>query len=691
MKTLAPFSLGLRGMATTIIVGVTVLALVVTTGVSVVETNQTIKKHYTASVTDAAHSLAVGCEQSLTAGDYGGLARLAHQFVQRDNGAFVVVFDGTGRIVSYAESEEGLWESYRGAGHQRAYAVAEKDIVALDSGDYVMDGSKPDDKAEVIGKVLVGDTTEHMYSSQHRQALRACLAALIMAVIAVPLALLLFQFWVRRLNRLLVASDRLASGDLSTPIDDDRNDEIGRLARGFDQMRLSIKKHNKKLKAFNETLKQSVEERTQALNHSVALTNGILHSAADAVITIDPEGKIGAFNPAAAKLFGVQAKDAAGLAFNAFLAGGVYVDPEGLVCQKDEQETQILGSTAEVEVINGKAERVPIQISLAVLTINGRKHLSAVIRDMTDRRKADAEREEMVGQLLEASRHAGMAEVATSVLHNVGNVLNSINVSVQCVQDQAQGKAADQLIQAASIIEEHREDFADFVANDPHGQHLPDFISQVSRVIAKEREGMAQELTALSSHVEHVKRIITTQQSYAKNVGVDEETPLRELIQDALRINAEGLRSYQVQVREKVEDMPPVSIDKHACLQILVNLVRNARNAMEASEDQRILTIQLKQHPGDDQRFVIQIQDSGYGIKPENLMRIFNHGFTTRKEGNGYGLHSAALAAQKMGGSLTVESEGEGKGACFILDLPKQPPSIEQIEEAEGDDLLNAA
>ena len=71
--------------------------------------------------------------------------------------------------------------------------------------------------------------------------------------------------------------------------------------------------------------------------------------------------------------------------------------------------------------------------------------------------------------------------------------------------------------------------------------------------------------------------------------------------------------------------------------------------------------------------------DNGIGIPADNLTRIFGHGFTTRKEGHGFGLHSGALAAKELGGALTVESDGPGKGATFTLEFPIQRPKGARI------------
>jgi len=116
--------------------------------------------------------------------------------------------------------------------------------------------------------------------------------------------------------------------------------------------------------------------------------------------------------------------------------------------------------------------------------------------------------------------------------------------------------------------------------------------------------------------------------------------------------------------------VPPISVEKHKVLQILINVLRNAKYACDDSErNEKKITVRIS---GRDGRVSISVADNGIGIPPENLTRIFNHGFTTRKEGHGFGVHSGANAAREMGGSLSAVSEGTGHGATFTLELPVQ-------------------
>ena len=161
------------------------------------------------------------------------------------------------------------------------------------------------------------------------------------------------------------------------------------------------------------------------------------------------------------------------------------------------------------------------------------------------------------------------------------------------------------------------------------------------------------------------------QQSYARVSGVKEIVNINYLVEDSLRMNVNALDRHGVELIREFEDVPLINIDKHKVLQILVNLVRNAKYACEDSgrADKR-LTVRVAKG---GEWLNISVIDNGVGVPQENLTRIFNHGFTTRKDGHGFGLHSGALAAKEMGGSLTVHSDGPGQGATFTLKLPSQP------------------
>lgn len=297
-----------------------------------------------------------------------------------------------------------------------------------------------------------------------------------------------------------------------------------------------------------------------------------------------------------------------------------------------------------------------------------------ISKDFTALKQAEVELAAAHERLIETSRLAGMAEVATDVLHNVGNVLNSVNVSCSLAIDRVKASRAASLSKVSAMLEENRGRLGEFLVNDPRGQQIPGFLAALAEHSTSEQSTLLQELEQLRENVEHIKQIVAMQQSYAKVAGVTESVSAAQLVEDALHINGAALVRHAVKVRREFEETPPIVTDKHRVLQALVNLIRNAKYALDGSgRPDRLMTLRIG---GDGDGHVrIQVSDNGVGIPPENLTRIFQHGFTTRHNGHGFGLHSSALAVRELGGSIQVESEGLGKGATFTLLLPRNPPA----------------
>ncbi|MGA2267745.1 MAG: PAS domain-containing protein [Bryobacteraceae bacterium] len=271
--------------------------------------------------------------------------------------------------------------------------------------------------------------------------------------------------------------------------------------------------------------------------------------------------------------------------------------------------------------------------------------------------------------LIELSRQAGMAEIATGVLHNVGNVLNSVNVSTSLVAGKIRELRVDNLVALIHMLEQHSGDLPEFLTTDPKGQRVIPYLAKLGGHFQSERNGWLEELELLSSHVGHIKQIVATQQSYAKVSGLVEHICLSDLVDDAIRILEPGLVRHGVKIERDFEPLPVIAADKHQILQILLNLLRNARQAIKQGDgEERVIRLCIRRLG--ENRISLAVEDTGVGLPPENLTRIFAHGFTTKADGHGFGLHSCALAASLMGGSLRAESPGLGHGATFILELP---------------------
>ena len=301
-----------------------------------------------------------------------------------------------------------------------------------------------------------------------------------------------------------------------------------------------------------------------------------------------------------------------------------------------------------------------------------RDQVVAIARNITKRKKAEARLEQMHEQLTNASRQAGMAEIANNVLHNVGNVLNSVNVSAGLIGDRTRDSKAQGLAKVVQLMNEHAADLGDFLTRDERGKVLLGYLNKLVAALAAEKSGIAEELHSLIKNIDHIKEIVASQQSYSGATSVVESVQIKELMEDALRMNAASMARHQITVVRDFAELPLLRLDKHLVLQILVNLIGNAKYAMDSVPDRShhiTLRTEIAVLAGAP-RLRIVVQDDGEGITPENLLRLFSHGYTTRKNGHGFGLHSCALAAKEMAGTITARSDGPGTGATFTLELP---------------------
>ncbi|HWG70566.1 MAG TPA: PAS domain S-box protein [Steroidobacteraceae bacterium] len=337
-----------------------------------------------------------------------------------------------------------------------------------------------------------------------------------------------------------------------------------------------------------------------------------------------------------------------------------FVDLEKRYTRKDGKVIWVRMTTALVREVDGTQE-----FSVEFL------------RDITARKESAEELERVHKQLMTASRQAGMAEVATNVLHNVGNILNSVNISASLVTERIKQSKAPGVSRLADLLQEKGAGVGEFIAHDERGKRIPEYLTSLGQQLMSDQKMALEELASLRDNLEHIKDTVAMQQSYAKLCGVTETVAVVDLVEDSLRLNAGAFVRHGVTLQREFSEVPPINVDKHKVLQILVNLVRNAKYACdESGRSDKLITLRIEPAEGGVRICVI---DNGVGIAPENMPRLFSHGFTTRASGHGFGLHSGALAAQELGGSLRVHSDGPGRGATFMLELPFGPAEATHV------------
>lgn len=307
------------------------------------------------------------------------------------------------------------------------------------------------------------------------------------------------------------------------------------------------------------------------------------------------------------------------------------------------------------------------------------KKIIGIAIDISKQKKAEEKLEETNKKLIETARLAGMTDVAISVLHNVGNTLNSANVSVDMILETLSHSGLDRLSKITSMLENHRDNLCSFLTSDPKGMLIPQYLIALNQKLQEENNNISTEVSNLSKNIQHIRSIIESQQSISKTKGNIEKIYLPDLIDDALRISGSNITNNGIEFSKNFKDVGHIESDKTKIMQIIINFFRNARESIDANpiiKNKKInLTIQKNKNNLD-----ISVEDNGNGISPDALEQIFNFGFTTKEKGHGFGLHSSILAAKELGGDIRAESEGEGMGAKFILTIPiKQEKTSTEI------------
>ncbi|HEX5753920.1 MAG TPA: ATP-binding protein [Archangium sp.] len=418
-----------------------------------------------------------------------------------------------------------------------------------------------------------------------------------------------------------------------------------------------------------DEIQLKLEQALKTLRDSERKLSSLFENTDDLVCSLDAEGRLLVANTAMKRAFARY--------FGKDLAPGqpLFAEVEPRVKEAwDERFRQVLqGQRLQFE-LEYTWDGAPVVQELSLGPIPGEsgrpEGITLFARDITVRKQAEARLGEMHSTLVDVSRQAGMAEVATGVLHNVGNTLNSVNVSASLVTDGLRKLHVSGLAKAAALLHQHSAELPRFLAGDPLGKQLPEYLQALSQRLLQEQDSLVKEMSSLNEAVEHLKSIVNMQQKHARTVGTVEQVAVPRLIDEALRLHAVSFERLGIRLERDYAEVPPLVMDRHKLLQILINLLSNARHALVAgSRAEKRLCIRVRLAPG-GQWLRIEVEDNGMGITPENQRRLFSQGFTTKKTGHGFGLHISALAATELKGRLSCTSPGPDQGATFTLELP---------------------
>ncbi len=313
----------------------------------------------------------------------------------------------------------------------------------------------------------------------------------------------------------------------------------------------------------------------------------------------------------------------------------------------------------------------PADVTVSRIHFGGDNQLCFFVRNVTVRKQTEEALKQAQEELLGAAHKSGMAEIATGVLHDVGNVLNSINVSCELMAGAARSSTLEALTRVNGLLAEHTSDLTEFLSDPDQARKILEVYREAENTLAEEKTQIAAETQHLQRQVDLLREVVTTQQDYARVGLFSQETSVQDVINDALALQKTRLDSYNVTVERDCDPTLVVTTQKTKLVYVLINLIQNAVDALKEdnSSNPDARTLRIETESADDM-VVVRVIDNGVGIPDENLTDIFTHGFTTKPDGHGFGLHTCANFMNEIGGSITVSSDGLGEGSRFELRIP---------------------
>ncbi len=540
------------------------------------------------------------------------------------------------------------------------------------------------DAEEQLGVIVLRATVGELQGQIYRYIGIAAGVSLASLLVAVLIGSRLQRFISDPLVTLAATIHRVKDdGDYSIRVERPSDDEIGELYDEFNAMLARIEfadgalhRAHEDLRVINADLEGHVRDRTEELSQANASleynenrVRAIVESASDGIFTIDGDLIIQSANHAAEVIFGYKGDALIGRSVQTLMAVTEGTQDAAILTEYiGTEDRKLLGERREVEGVRLDGTHFPMELTICEAALRDQVVFTGFVRDLTAIKEAETQLLQMNDQLVEASRTAGMAEVANNVLHNVGNVLNSVNVAAALLSETVRNSEVGDLNRVLQLVSQNKDDLGVFLTTDPRGKHLPSYLIEAGQALSGEQATLIEKLASLTKNIDHIKDIVSTQQSYAGMSGVDQVVALDDLVDDALSINVGSLDRHHIEVQREYDSLPPVSLDKQKVMQILINLIGNAKQAIrDAGERNGEIHLRIVR---EEHWIRVHVVDNGIGIAAENIEKIFRHGFTTKKDGHGFGLHGAILSAKEMGGSLTVASDGPRTGATFTLSLP---------------------
>jgi len=531
---------------------------------------------------------------------------------------------------------------------------------------------------------LLEEASENGYElteAQEQISSSAIISFVVIFWMGILLALKISGNIVPPIRALMTAAKQISDGDLNAEVMVTTKDEIGMLGLSFNAMvndlrTAKIKEDDlvNELTSFTEELEHRVEERTEELGRSESKIRAVLDNIGEGILVLNDEGDIQTINPAAEKIFNTNEKDAVGKNATQFIKlsdtnNHNVTKPEDILSEffsnnSNQQPKEHVGHRTD-------GSTFPMEYVVSSMEVGDETVHVCIMRDITQRKETEATLAEAQATMVDSAHKSGMADMATGVLHNIGNILNSVNLAGEQINRITSSSKVNGFIKANELLETHKENLAEFFTNDSRGKKLPAYYLKMGKVLSAEISDIRKESEELISKTTMMKEVISTQQAYAQTGFHTEQLEIQELMEDALKIQVASLEKWGVKLHKHYRETPACIGQKSKLLQVITNLIKNAKEAMNNNDEfNKPKELTIETGALDENFAYIKIADNGCGISSKQLAKIFNHGFTTKEEGHGFGLHTSANAMTEMRGALKVDSAGIERGASFTITIP---------------------
>ena len=412
--------------------------------------------------------------------------------------------------------------------------------------------------------------------------------------------------------------------------------------------------------------KKTVDE----LQHQVQLMQAIFDSISDGVIVADENGSL-TFNPSAERIIGMRLDsmpDEWTDEYRIFYVDKVTpIPPEELPLARAMRGE----ATDEMEMFirtSAKPEGVFISASGRPIASPGTTARGGVIvfRDVSESVRAE--------EALAQAFAQGRLEVMDTILHNIGNAVNSVAIGVGTLKEQlASNRLITRLSALSKAVKAHSDDWDDYIRHDPQGQQVQPFLAALADDFVKQNQQLIHTVERVRSQTSHIVDIVRTQRGFDNKAMTCKDVNFRQAILGALRILQDSFARRGIRTHVSCGNAPEeIRIQEVQFNQMLVNLLKNAMEAIDELREtgglKGLARIEIRAYVRRD-FLVIDVLDNGIGIPQKNLKAIFRAGYTTKAEGSGLGLHSAANFVTGTGGKIQPLSSGAGTGTTMRVML----------------------